>query len=260
MKVKYVLSPDIRVRDFNDLIKKKHSSLIEETDPDVILVMGGDGAMLHAIQSHIHYDKPFLGIASGTLNFLMNEIQDKESFLDELLNDSLSFSTYEMRSIKVSIVSENKGICFRKLAVNEVVVGDNIMNYHHFSLSSEREEFEDFVVKGSGVCVSTTLGSTAFNFNNGGSVLPLEVDLWNLTDIVCNYNLNDILIPQRLEITLLSDRAMSNVYVDGIDSNVRLSDTDKVILSPGIRIRIAFLDKSRFIQKRNSLANRSRKQ
>jgi NAD kinase len=41
--------------------------------PDLILVIGGDGTMLHAIRQHWRLRVPFLGLNAGHLGFLMNE-------------------------------------------------------------------------------------------------------------------------------------------------------------------------------------------
>lgn len=47
-------------------------------DPNCILVVGGDGTMLHAIRQHWRLRLPFLGLNTGHLGFLLN---DPEEFL-----------------------------------------------------------------------------------------------------------------------------------------------------------------------------------
>ena len=41
---------------------------------NVIIVCGGDGFMLRAIQKFYRFSKPFFGINCGTIGFLMNQI------------------------------------------------------------------------------------------------------------------------------------------------------------------------------------------
>jgi NAD+ kinase len=53
-------------------------------DADVLVVFGGDGAMLHTIQDHMHLDKPFIGINAGTRGYLMNNTQDPDHFHEHL--------------------------------------------------------------------------------------------------------------------------------------------------------------------------------
>ena len=49
-------------------------------DPNCVLVLGGDGTMLHAIQRHWRLRVPFFGINAGHLGFLLN---DAERVLDD---------------------------------------------------------------------------------------------------------------------------------------------------------------------------------
>jgi NAD+ kinase len=45
----------------------------EHADPNCILVIGGDGTMLHAIRQHWRLRLPFLGVNAGHLGFLLND-------------------------------------------------------------------------------------------------------------------------------------------------------------------------------------------
>ncbi len=45
----------------------------DDEDPNCILVLGGDGMMLHAIRRHWRRRIPFLGVNQGTVGFLLNE-------------------------------------------------------------------------------------------------------------------------------------------------------------------------------------------
>src|SRR5437588_2661042 len=45
----------------------------ERDDPNVILVIGGDGTMLHAIREHWRLRLPFYGINTGHMGFLLND-------------------------------------------------------------------------------------------------------------------------------------------------------------------------------------------
>lgn len=49
------------------------------TDPqhaDLVIVLGGDGTMMHAVREHWRRRLPFVGINFGTLGFLMNEARE----------------------------------------------------------------------------------------------------------------------------------------------------------------------------------------
>ena len=45
-------------------------------DPNRILVIGGDGVMLHAIRKYWRMRLPFFGINTGHLGFLLNDPQE----------------------------------------------------------------------------------------------------------------------------------------------------------------------------------------
>src|SRR2546421_10401132 len=45
----------------------------EGDDPNVVLVIGGDGTMLHAIREHWRLRLPFYGINTGHMGFLLND-------------------------------------------------------------------------------------------------------------------------------------------------------------------------------------------
>lgn len=46
---------------------------VDDRDPDLILVLGGDGTMLRAIRQHHRRRIPFLGVNYGTVGYLLND-------------------------------------------------------------------------------------------------------------------------------------------------------------------------------------------
>ncbi|MFO0954561.1 MAG: NAD(+)/NADH kinase, partial [Isosphaeraceae bacterium] len=77
--------------------------------PDMILVIGGDGTMLHAIRRHWRLRVPFLGVNAGHLGFLMNERLPHEL-------EGLELVTYAMPMLRVDAVfpdgRETRGLAF----------------------------------------------------------------------------------------------------------------------------------------------------
>ena len=66
---------------------------------DVIIVSGGDGFMLRTLKKYYKYKKPFYGINSGTIGFLMNKFQKKN--LVNLIKKAKSFSINPLK-VKIS--------------------------------------------------------------------------------------------------------------------------------------------------------------
>ena len=262
MRILYVYSKDKRVRKINQLIEKHFPNLLIEKEPELILVSGGDGAMLHAIQSCSHLDIPFFGHAMGTFNFLMNVINEDDlaETIKLIQNDKISFNTIITSKIKVQVQSsKTKKVKDIGNAVNEVVIGSNIMGYHSFTLNSKDDIFKEFEIKGSGLCISTDLGSTGYNFNLGGDILPLGSSLWSLSGIVCNRYLKDILEIGELNISCSCKKSTPTIFLDGIDKKVKLEKNDKIILTKDGEITLYFLNKESFLSKRLEIISRYRR-
>ena len=110
-----------------------------------------------------------------------------------------------------------------------------------------------------GICLSTPLGSTAFNLNNRGKVLPLDTDIWGMTGIVCDHNINELMTPQKMYITINSLRETPSIYVDGIANTIPLEKGDKITIDKDItQFKLAFIDKKVFFNKRMKLIQKKR--
>lgn len=249
MRIKYNVNKDPRVKEFNNLITNNFPLLLTEKRPELYLVAGGDGAMLHAIHNTIDTDIPYLGKALGSFNFLMNNIDDDISIIKSLLDNTIKIETFTTYAIKAYLNGKEIG-----QAVNDVILGNKLYDYFTFNISTESKDLEDFEVKGSGICISTAIGSTAFNYNNGGRILPLDSDFLSITGVVCNRYLNDILPFQNIHITSNGAR----IYLTNTNSKV-LKEGDKLLLKKGSEIRIAFLDKNEFLKRRIDISHRFRK-
>ena len=248
MRIKYLWSKDPRVKEFNELIKKEFPELLTEKRPELFLVAGGDGAMLHAIHDTIDNKIPYLGKALGTFNFLMNYIDDDVKIIKGLLNDEISYETFSSHAIKAYLNGMKLG-----QAVNDVILGDKLYDYFTFNISTEYKDLENFEVKGSGLCISTAIGSTAFNYNNGGRIIPLDSDLLSITGVVCNRYLNDIIQFQKIHIKSNG----SKIYLTNVKSKT-LNEGDTLLLKKGDEIKIAFLNKNDFLKRRIALSHRFR--
>ncbi len=249
MRIKYIINKDPRVKEFNNLIKNNFPSLLTEKEPELYLVAGGDGAMLHTIHDTIDTGIPYLGKALGTFNFLMNNIEDDIFVINGLLDDSIKIETFTTYAIKAYLNGKKIGE-----AVNDVILGNKLYDYFTFNISTENKDLDNFEVKGSGVCISTAIGSTAFNYNNGGRILPLDSEFLSITGVVCNRYLNDILSFENIHIK--SNGA--NIYLTNSNA-IKLKQNDTLLLKKGSEIKIAFLNKNEFLKRRIDISHRFRK-
>ncbi|MFO7564469.1 MAG: NAD(+)/NADH kinase, partial [Enhygromyxa sp.] len=102
MRIKYIKSSDKRAKEFNEFIESKYPHILSTKQPELILIAGGDGAMMHAIRKYNEMDIPFFGVAKGTFNFLMNEIKNEGSFLEKLLSGKIKMFFQETQTIQVT--------------------------------------------------------------------------------------------------------------------------------------------------------------
>lgn len=213
MRLTFEYEPDDpRQSGFIAALKERYARFIDNDQPDMVVVVGGDGAMLRALHRRTPPpDQParpirFLGVGRGNLNFLMNPCSVAERLAD------LDPAAMPCHCVHPLWIEANGTVI--GAAYNDVVLGNGVADCHDFRLDSSDGEFDGYAVRGTGVCVSTPLGSTAFNANNRGAVLPLDLPLLSVTGIVSNRDLSEIFAGNDLSIGFTSRRGVS-VFVDG---------------------------------------------
>jgi NAD+ kinase len=248
---------DPRQSDFVARLKERYASLIDDAQPDLVVVVGGDGAMLRALQRRTPKRAApwnpvrFLGIGRGTLNFLMNP----EAVADQLADlDPAALPHHRIYPLWVEQDGEAVGASY-----NEVVLGGGLMEWHAFRLESGDGAFDDYEIRGSGICISTPLGSTAFNANNRGAVLPLAFPVLSVTGVVANRDLNEIFSGCDLTVSFKSRRGVS-MFMDGHSSTaLGKSGTVTVRRDDKRWMELAFVDDGEFARRRIELLKAKRK-
>ena len=166
----------------SDLAKKRRAELertfdfVEASDADVILALGGDGLMLHALHTHLDTGKPIYGMNCGTVGFLMNQ------FLDEDLVARVERAEDTVVYPLEMIAKTTDGQTYRKLAFNEVSVIRYGGQTANLRLSINGIERIDKLVC-DGVLVATPMGSTAYNLSAHGPIIPLGSNVLALTPV-----------------------------------------------------------------------------
>ena len=236
-----------------DYISEKYPQFISEKKPDLILVAGGDGTMLSSIQKFKDLNVPFFGIGLGTLNFLMNDIENIHSFLKNF--ETLNFDVVKAKTMKVEVI-RNNDVVFSSFATNEIMLGNGIMDYHHFVVNSTDHSFNNTNISGQSIIVSTSIGSTAISYNNDMQVIPsLNLDLLAFSTVLANKSekiKKFVRGSQDIEINIGTEREECLLFIDGKANVFHLEQYDKVILSSGEDIQFAFIDYDAFELKRLS--------
>jgi NAD+ kinase len=161
-------------------IDLKHSSKPVTVKPDVVLVLGGDGAMLAASNRLGKRQVPVMGINFGTVGFLAAVSRDRAADVLELvLNGKARCEPRALMHVKV--MRDRKAVLDTHL-LNEAVVsramGSSLVEC---DLLVDRRPVCTY--RGDGVILSTPTGSTAYNLAAGGPILSPGLDAWVVTPI-----------------------------------------------------------------------------
>jgi NAD kinase len=133
-------------------------------DPELIVVVGGDGTMLRAIRQHWRRRVPFFGINTGHLGFLLNDFPQADPYEKDLVLYHLPLLLVEVHSLDGGSTSE--------LAFNDAWVERATGQTAWLKLLvNDVERIEKLVADG--VLIATAAGSTSYARAMGATPLPL---------------------------------------------------------------------------------------
>ena len=158
----------------NDLLKLYGQ--VDVSEAEVIVAVGGDGAMLGAMRESILYDIPVFGLNRGNIGFLMNEYSN--SNLIDRLKEANEIIVHPLEMIAL----DTKNQKHTELAINEVAI---FRRTHQSAIISikvdDTERLSELTCDG--VMVATPVGSTAYNLSAHGPILPIGSEILALTPI-----------------------------------------------------------------------------
>lgn len=150
-------------------------------DADVLVTVGGDGTLLHALQSLVAVgrDVPVFGVHRGTTGFLLNEWRGD----DEDLQARIASAQPEgITPLSMVTTGPDGARSPAQLAFNEVALRRTSAQSARLRLLVDGVDRLPQLV-GDGLIVATPAGSTAYNRSAGGPVLPLTAGVLPVTPI-----------------------------------------------------------------------------
>lgn len=159
-----------------------HKRILEYVQPvpleeaDCIVVIGGDGFILHALHNLQHLNLPFFGVNTGTIGFLMNVVVPEK--LLEAVNSAQETTLYPLRMTTVDINGTKQSY----YAINEVSLMRQSPQASKIRIEVDGVVRLDELVC-DGVLVATPAGSTAYNLSAHGPIIPIGTNLLALTPI-----------------------------------------------------------------------------
>jgi NAD+ kinase len=158
----------------------KRSSEPIKDKPDLVVVLGGDGAMLAASRRLGKRRVPVMGINFGTVGFLAAVSRERASAVLVRALDGKAW--LEDRAMMHATVKRDGQVLIDAHILNEVVIGRQAgNNLIDCDLLVDRRPVCTY--RGDGVIISTPTGSTAYNLAAHGPILSPRLDAWVVTPI-----------------------------------------------------------------------------
>jgi NAD+ kinase len=216
-------------------IKQQHyrtMSLNEmDAEPDLVIVLGGDGTLLNIACILAPHGIPLVGVNQGRLGFLTDiSLDTMLQTISAMLEGK--FVTEQRLLLKASVLREGVEV-FSSRAFNEVVIHrDNANCMIEFDVTIDEEYVYNQYADG--LIVATPTGSTAYALSSGGSILHPGMDIIELVP-VCPHTLSNRPIvvkgDSRIEIDIRVNRtSFVRVRLDS-HSYFDLKANDRVVVT-----------------------------
>ncbi|MYD37747.1 MAG: NAD(+)/NADH kinase, partial [Chloroflexi bacterium] len=141
---------------------------------DLVIAIGGDGAMLRAGRVCAAHGVPVLGVNMGWLGFLteIQQPQDCAGSLDQLLSGDYWI---EQRMMLQATLLEDRGRTLGEFhALNDVVISGSVFG-RMVQLAAYIDKHWATTYNADALILSTPTGSTAYALATGGPILPPEL-------------------------------------------------------------------------------------
>ena len=184
------------------------SASLPDIKADVMVCIGGDGTILHSLQSN---NAPVFGINMGELGFLA-EIEPIE--LADGLNRVLEGDYFVEHRLKIATRLNQQALGD---AANEVAVKTKrLAKILQFELAwGDREVMK---VRGDGVILATPTGSTSYAMSAGGPIVDPRVDCFTLVPLAAfSLSARPMVLPADLavQMRLMQREKEAMIVVDG---------------------------------------------
>jgi len=186
----------------------------EGKEPDLALVLGGDGTMLSEARKANGVAAPLLGLNLGRVGFLTGfDPGNWRLFLTDILADG--FETVERLMFDVRVLRGGEEVLATK-AVNDVVISRGpVARLIEFDVDYGGERI--CRLRADGAVISTPTGSTAYCVSAGGPLIHPDLDVFCLTP-VCPFpsDFKSLVLPSSRTMTVtVDDRSDIFLTADG---------------------------------------------
>lgn len=176
MKFSIVCRNDGKSKKICEKIKNSLIHTLDDNSPDIVIAVGGDGTLLKAF--HSYPNAILFGVHTGSLGFYANYgVDDVDLLISAVNNHSYNIECMDLLNCKLIDYNDN---IIENNALNEITIV-NPTKTLILDVYIDNEYFEKF--RGTGLCISTPSGSTAYNKSLHGSVIDSNLKCMQLTEI-----------------------------------------------------------------------------
>ncbi|MEE8575004.1 MAG: NAD(+)/NADH kinase [Thermodesulfobacteriota bacterium] len=213
------------------------------TEADAVLVLGGDGTILHAVRLAGGEGKPILGVNQGGLGFLTAiTVDEMYPMLEKMLAGD--FETEERMTFSVKVTREGNLISAHRV-LNDAIIKGRGARLVLLETRINKEYVTTY--RADGLIVATPTGSTAYSLSASGPILYPTIHSIIVSPI-CPFNLTNrpVVIPDWMTVDVTVRGAGEGGQ---IETFLTLDGAEDVALKSGDVVEIARAKESVYLVK-----------
>lgn len=201
---------------------------------DVVVVLGGDGALLNAARRLAGTSLPILGVNVGHLGFLTEvELKGMDNALDRILSGR--YEVEERMMVHAEVRRGGKGVVGEFIGLNDVVVTKGA-----FARMIRLDTYVGSSLIGTypadGAIVASPTGSTGYSLSAGGPIVNPVMNMLILT-FICPHTLGarSFVVSPEDDVRIVLEAQNEDVML-AIDGQVgfALEHRDEVVVKPAV--------------------------
>lgn len=232
-----VTRPDDRSREITEKIKTQLSIKMKQDDinPELCIAVGGDGTFLYAVHQYrdILEKISFVGVHTGTLGFFTDYSFDEvEECIEDILRNE--YKIIESQLLEIAIDQDEKKL----YALNEMRV-ENSTKTQIIDIFINGDKLETY--RGTGICICTQIGSTAYNRSVQGAVIQEGLPVIQISEIAGIHHREFQSLRSPL---VLKEDSIVTLESDSFNGAFLCTDSDWITLEDKRRVTCRLSDKS----------------
>ena len=244
------------------LEKNGYSCVVFQTyeqisEVDALIVLGGDGAILHSAVFAAQRNIPIIGINYGNLGFLAEFEREETSRVIELLDKFKAGSCHVLnRSVLQISVGEKtyyalNEVCLQRDCATQSSSGGQILKAK-IEIGNERNE-----IAGDGLLICTPTGSTAYSLSAGGAILFPDAPVFMMTQL-CALSLHSrpVVFSDTEETLVTIQQGVCLLVVDGRTIDVLLESDSITVKKAPFNAEFPMNQKAVFLKKIKNKLNK----